>query len=125
MFETSIKTMRRRADSYAVTIENICDESIFFDALTGIDSLYDGTTESGLYAPVEVDDVSINSYSSSDSRRVRFVENVVTAVWENHRLANDKKTARQSVKRIATKIRKFKAYVNNSRKKHHQTSMYY
>ena len=121
---TSIKKMRRSDDYYGVAIENLCDESIFFDALTGLES-QDVGRKRGLYAPIDVDVVSINSYSSSDSRKVRFVENIVTEVWENHRLVDDRKTARRSVKRIATKIRKFKTYVNNSRKKHHQTSMYY
>jgi len=87
--------MRRSDDSYGVSSENICNESIFYDTLTRLESRDDGRTKRGLFSPIEVDLVSIILYSSSDSLKFSFVENIVTEVWENHRIDNDKEIAWQ------------------------------
>jgi len=74
----------------------------------------------------EFDTISLRSYSSSDSRRVRFVESIVTEIWEDQNPINEKgQSSHRFSKCQANRARKLKHLVKSCQLNNYEVSMYY
>jgi len=96
------------------------------DALTDPD-LIDGQGSINELDSIRVfDTISLKSFSTSDSRRVRFVESIVTEIWEDQKQTNEKgQSSHRLSKCQANRARKLKHLVNACRLNNYEVSMYY